>query len=149
MSTNVVLLVEDNDDDVELTMRSFAKHKLSSKVVVMRNGQEALDYLFRQGSYAQRDPAEIPSVILLDLKLPKVDGLEVLRQIRSQAATKCIPVVVLTTSSQTQDKLESYSSGVNSYIRKPVDFDQFMEVTRQLGIYWLTINEPPPIKIGD
>jgi len=144
MNGKMVLLVEDNDDDVELTLRSFQKNKLSNKVIVTRNGQEALDYLFAQGAYAQRDRTEMPVLILLDLKLPKVDGLEVLHQIRTHPETKCIPVVVLTTSSQPKDKFESYSGGANSYIRKPVDFDQFMEVARQFGIYWLMVNDPPP-----
>ncbi len=144
MSTKVVLLVEDNDDDVELTMRSFQKHHLSNKVVVKKNGQEALDYLFSQGMDVSRDPSEMPVLILLDLKLPKVDGLEVLRQIRANASTKYIPVVVLTTSSQMIDKTQSYDYGANSYVRKPVDFDQFIEATRQLGIYWLVVNDPPP-----
>jgi two-component system response regulator len=143
MNSKVVLLVEDSDDDIELTLRSFAKHKLSNKIVVARNGQEALDYLFMKGNYATRDRVETPVVILLDLKLPKVDGLEVLHQIRAHPETKCIPVVVLTTSSQAKDKFESYNGGANSYIRKPVDFDQFMDVTQQLGIYWLMVNDPP------
>src|SRR5690242_6121369 len=111
MNTKVVLLVEDNDDDVELTMRSFKKHNLSNKVVVTRDGQEALDYLFAQGAYSQRDPAEMPVLILLDLKLPKRDGLEVLQQIRSHPSTKYIPVVILTTSSQMKDKIQSYDNG--------------------------------------
>jgi two-component system, response regulator len=144
MNTKVVLLVEDNDDDIELTQRSFDKQKLSNKIIVTRNGQEALDYLFLRGAYARRNPAEVPVLILLDLKLPKVDGLEVLRQIRSHSETQCIPVVVLSTSSQDKDRFESYNSGANSYIRKPVDFDQFMEVTRQMGVYWLMVNDPPP-----
>ena len=143
MKNKVVLLVEDNDDDIELTMRSFQKNNMANHIVVARNGQEALDYLFRQGAHAQRSD-ELPVLILLDLKLPKVDGIEVLRQIRLNPKTKCIPTVVLTTSSQAQDKIQSYTQGANSYIRKPVAFDQFMEVTRQLGIYWLMLNDPPP-----
>ena len=144
MNGKVVLLVEDSDDDIELTLRSFKKHNLSNKIVVARHGQEALDYLFFQGTYAQRDKTEFPVLILLDLKLPKVDGIEVLHQIRAHPETKCIPVVVLTTSSQTKDKWESYSGGANSYIRKPVDFDHFTEVAKHLGIYWLVVNDPPP-----
>ncbi len=147
MIKKVVLLVEDNDDDVELTMRSFEKHQISNKLVITRNGQDALDYLHTQGSYAARDRTEIPVLILLDLKLPRVDGFEVLRQIRSHPTTQSIPVVILTTSSQASDKLQSYRAGANSYVRKPVDFDQFMEVTRQLGIYWLTVNDPPPASL--
>jgi two-component system, response regulator len=137
--------VEDSEDDVELMLRSFKKHNLSNKVEVTRNGQEALDYLFGRGSYAKRDAAELPALILLDLKLPKLDGVEVLKQIRSNRATKYIPVVVLTTSSQMIDKIRCYDNGANSYVRKPVDFDQFIEATRQLGSYWLMVNDPPPV----
>jgi two-component system, response regulator len=126
-------------------LRSFKKHNLSSKVEVTRNGQEALDYLFAQGAYSQRDHKEVPALILLDLKLPKLDGVEVLKQIRSNPVTKYIPVVVLTTSSQVTDKIRSYDNGANSYVRKPVDFDQFIEATRQLGNYWLVVNDPPPL----
>ena len=147
MNNKVVLLVEDNDDDVELIMRSFERHKLSNKIIVTRNGQDALDYLLSQGSYASRDRTETPVLVLLDLKLPRMDGLEVLRQIRSNPFTQCIPVVILTTSSQASDKLQSYKTGANGYVRKPVDFDQFMEVTRQLGIYWLMVNDPPPLNL--
>jgi two-component system response regulator len=145
MNNHVVLLVEDNDDDVELIMRSFEKHQLSDKIVITRNGQDALDYLLFKGSFVTRNRAEIPALILLDLKLPRVDGLEVLRQIRSHPMTQYIPVVILTTSSQASDIMQSYQSGANSYIRKPVDYDHFKELTRQLGLYWLTANMPPPI----
>ena len=141
----VVLLVEDSEDDVELTLRSFKKQKISNPIVVMRNGEEALNYLFAHGPFAGRDKAQIPVLILLDLKLPIVDGLEVLRQIRASDATKLIPVVILTTSSEDGDKLTSYDLGANSYVRKPVDFDEFVEATRQLGLYWLLLNEPPPL----
>jgi two-component system response regulator len=144
MDHKVVLLVEDNDDDVELTLRAFKKHNLSNKVEVAHNGQEALDYLFGQGAHAGRDVSELPVLILLDLKLPKVDGVEVLRQIRIHPSTKYIPVVILTTSSQQADKIRCYDNGANSYVRKPVDFEQFTEATRQLGIYWLMINDSPP-----
>ena len=144
MSQKVVLLVEDNEDDVELTLRSFKKQNISNPIIVARNGEEALDYLFARGAYAGRDAAQIPVLILLDLKLPIVDGLEVLRQIRAAETTKLIPVVILTTSSEDRDKLSSYGSGANSYVRKPVDFDEFVEATRQLGLYWLLLNEPPP-----
>ena len=147
MKSNVVLLVEDNDDDVELIMRSFERHKLSNKVVITRNGQDALDYLLTQGPFAARDRSESPALVLLDLKLPRVDGLEVLRQIRSHPMTQYIPVVILTTSSQASDKLQSYQSGANSYVRKPVNFDHFMEITRALGIYWLAVNDPPPANL--
>jgi len=145
MSDKIVLLVEDSDDDIELTLRSFKKHNLSNQVIVARNGQDALDYLSGQGIFAGRNTAELPVLILLDLKLPKVDGIEVLQRIRANPATKYIPVVVLTTSSQLTDKLQSYDMGANSYVRKPVDFDQFVEATRQLGIYWLMVNDPPPV----
>ncbi len=147
MNDKVVLLVEDSDDDVELTLRSFKKHELLNKIVVARNGEQALDYLFIRGAFSQRDKTEMPVLILLDLKLPKVDGIEVLRQIRSHPNTKCIPVVVLTTSSQMKDKRDSYTEGANSYIQKPVDFELFMNVTKQLGLYWLTVNDPPPLNI--
>ena len=142
MSEKIVLLVEDNSDDVELTLRSFKKHGIKNKVVIARDGVEALDYLFGTGQYGGRAAPEPPVVVLLDLKLPKVDGLEVLRQVRSSPATRNIPVVVLTTSSEQKDKIQSYSLGANSYIRKPVDFEQFIEATRQLGLYWLMLNEP-------
>ena len=145
MNEKVALLVEDNPDDVDLTLRSFQRHKIVNRVVVAKNGAEALDYLFQKGPYAQREPGN-PVLILLDLKLPKVDGIEVLRQIRSQELTKIIPVVVLTTSNEEKDKADSYASGANSYVRKPVDFERFMEATRQLGAYWLMLNEPPPLK---
>ena len=144
MNDKVVLLVEDNDDDVELTLRSFQKHNLASKVVVAKNGQEALDYLFAKGVYAGRDAKDSPVLILLDLKMPKVSGLEALLRIRAEPTTKYIPVVVLTTSSQMQDKTQSYDNGANSYVRKPVDFEEFIEATRQMGIYWLMVNDPPP-----
>src|SRR5687767_12879065 len=141
MGDKIVLLVEDNPDDVELTLRSFKKHGIKNKVVIARDGVEALDYLFGTGQYGGRAVHEAPVVVLLDLKLPKVDGMEVLRQVRSNPATRTIPVVVLTTSTEQKDKVQSYSLGANSYIRKPVDFEQFIEATRQLGLYWLMLNE--------
>ena len=140
----VILLVEDNPDDEELTRRALKKSNVSNPLVVVRDGVEALDYLFARGTHAGRDPEEIPQVILLDLKLPKIDGLEVLRQIRSDARTKLYPVVILTSSTEDQDMLRGYGLGANSYIRKPVDFTQFVEAVRQLGLYWLVLNQPPP-----
>jgi two-component system response regulator len=144
MDKREVLLVEDNDDDVELTLRSFKSQKFPNTIVVARNGQEAIDYLFAKGSYAGRDMKRIPVVILLDLKLPVLDGMAVLRQIRANELTKLIPVVILTTSSEDKDKITSYDLGANSYVRKPVDFDEFIEATRQLGLYWLLLNEAAP-----
>ncbi len=146
ISERAVLLVEDNDDDRELTLRSFEKHGIANKIVVARNGVEALDYLFCRGAYAGREIEETPALILLDLKLPKLNGLEVLREIRSNPYTKRTPVVMLTSSNEEKDKIESYDLGANSYVRKPVDFDRLLEVTRQLGLYWLVMNEPPPAK---
>jgi CheY-like chemotaxis protein len=141
----VILLVEDNPDDEALAIRALKRHHVGNEIIVARDGVEALDYLFGTGVYADRNPNLPPSVILLDLKLPRVDGLEVLRRVRASEATKLLPVVVLTTSSEEQDLLDSYSLGCNSYIRKPVDFLQFSEAIRQLGMYWLLMNEPPPL----
>jgi two-component system response regulator len=138
-----ILLVEDNPDDEALTIRAFTKNSIQNPIVVARDGQEALDYLYAQGSYAARSAAQDrPVLILLDIKLPKLNGIEVLRQIRSHDTTKLIPVVVLTTSKEEDDLVKSYSLGANSYIRKPVDFMRFMEVVKQVGIYWLMLNEP-------
>jgi CheY-like chemotaxis protein len=144
MNEGVVLLVEDNDDDVELTLRSFGKQNIANPIVVARDGQEALDYLFAQGAHAGRDAGQKPVLILLDLKLPRVDGITVLRQIRANASTQLIPVVILTSSGEDKDKINSYGLGANSYVRKPVDFDRFLEATKQLGCYWLLLNEAPP-----
>jgi len=138
-----ILLVEDNPRDVELTMRAFNKHKLANKVQVVRDGAEALDYLFATGAYKHRNAEDHPKVVLLDLKLPKVDGLEVLRQVKSDERTKTIPVVVLTSSREEKDVLESYKLGVNSYITKPVDFDKFLDAVGELGMYWLLLNQAP------
>jgi len=139
-----ILLVEDNPDDVELTLRAFEKNKILNSIAVARDGAEALDYIFVRGAHAERDPRDGPAVILLDLKLPKVDGLEVLRQIRADPRTRLTPVVVLTSSREESDRLRSYSLGANSYVQKPVDFDRFSEAARQLGLYWLVLNEAPP-----
>lgn len=141
----IILLVEDNPDDEALAIRALKRHHISNEIVVAHDGVEALDYLFATGIYAGRDIGIKPTVVLLDLKLPRVDGLEVLRRLRSDERTKLLPVVVLTTSNEEQDMLNSYSLGCNSYIRKPVDFLQFSEAIRQLGMYWLLMNEPPPI----
>lgn len=149
MSRKVVLLVEDNPDDVELTLRAFRKNNLMNEIVTVRDGAEALDYLFGGGAYADRDTIILPQLVLLDLKLPKVDGLEVLRQIRANERTKLLPVVVLTSSREEQDLMQSYSLHANSYIRKPVDFDRFRESVQQLGLYWLVLNEAPPMSLED
>ena len=140
----VILLVEDNPRDEELTLRALQKNKIANPVIVVHDGVEALDYLFRTGSHAGRDPEAMPQVVLLDLKLPKLDGLEVLRRIRASDETRLLPVVILTTSSEDQDRLDGYSLGANSFVRKPVDFAEFSEAVRQLGLYWLVLNEPPP-----
>lgn len=140
----VILLVEDNPDDEALTLRALMKNNIMNKVVVARDGVEALDYLFGTGAHAGRDVSDQPQVVLLDLKLPKVDGHEVLRRIRANDRTRLQPVVILTTSNEDRDIISSYQLGANSYIRKPVDFDQFMEAVRQLGLYWLVLNVPPP-----
>lgn len=140
-----ILLVEDNQDDEALSLRAFERNNIRNPVVCVRDGQEALDWIFGEGAYAGRDRRhERPAVVLLDLKLPKVDGLEVLRRIRANSATRLTPVVILTSSREERDRLEGYSLGANSYIQKPVDFEQFVEAIRQLGLYWLVLNEPPP-----
>ena len=145
MNDRVIILVEDNPKDEELTLRAFKKNNILNPVVVARDGVEALDYLFARGGHANREPAALPQLILLDLKLPKVDGLEVLRTLRADGRTKLLPVVVLTSSNEEQDLIRSYSLGANSYVRKPVDFAQFLEATRQLGLYWLILNETAPL----
>jgi CheY-like chemotaxis protein len=141
----IILLVEDNPDDEALAIRALKRNHISNEIVVAHDGVEALDFMFGTGMYVGRDISIKPTVILLDLKLPRVDGIEVLRRLRKDDRTKLVPVVVLTTSSEEQDMLDSYSLGCNSYIRKPVDFIQFSEAIRQLGMYWLLMNEPPPV----
>jgi two-component system response regulator len=136
--------VEDNPDDEALTLRALQKNKIKNRVVVTRDGVEALDFLFCTGTYAERDPREMPQIVLLDLKLPKVDGLEVLRRIRADERTRLLPIVILTSSNEEKDLIEGYKNGANSYVRKPVDFDQFVEAVQQLGLYWLVLNELPP-----
>ncbi len=143
MKTKVILLVEDNPDDVQLTLRALKKSNIMNEVIVAPDGIEALEYLFGTGKYEGRDAKIQPQVVLLDLKMPRMDGLEVLQRIRKDERTKLLPVVVLTTSNEDRDRVESYKLGANSYIRKPVDFNQFAEAVRQLGLYWLVLNEAP------
>jgi two-component system, response regulator len=140
----MILLVEDNPDDEALTIRALKKNNIGNRLVIVHDGVEAIDFLFCTGAYADRDPREAPQLILLDLKLPKLDGLEVLKRIRADERTALLPVVVLTSSKEEQDLLRSYKLGANSYVRKPVDFSQFLDAVRQLGLYWLVINEAPP-----
>ncbi|ACC82066.1 MULTISPECIES: response regulator [Nostoc] len=140
----MILLVEDNPDDEALTLRALKKNNIMNEVVVARDGVQALDYLFGKGVYADRDMSVMPNLILLDLKLPKMDGLEVLRHLRADERTKILPVVILTSSKEEQDLINGYSLGANSYVRKPVDFSQFSEAVRQLGLYWFVLNESPP-----
>lgn len=144
MQNGVILLVEDNADDEELTLIAFRQSNISNEVVVAHDGVEALDYLFGSGAWAGRDSSRKPAVVLLDLKLPRLSGLEVLERIRADARTSTLPVVILTSSREEQDLAESYRLGCNSYVRKPVNFDQFVASARQLGLYWLLVNEPPP-----
>ena len=142
-----ILLVEDNPADVTLTLRALKKANIVNGVVVARDGIEALDYLFAKGQYAERDKKELPIVVLLDLKLPKVDGIEVLKQVRNNPLTKLLPVVILTSSKEESDVQKCYEYNCNSYVRKPVDFNQFAEAVKQLGLYWLVLNEPPKFKV--
>jgi two-component system, response regulator len=146
MDDKIILLVEDNADDEKLTLRALKKNNIGNDVVVARDGLEALDYLFGTGPHAGRSANALPQVVLLDLKIPKLDGLEVLRRLRADPRTRLLPVVILTSSNEEQDRFSSYGLGANSYVRKPVDFNQFSEATRQLGLYWLVLNEPPPTK---
>jgi len=143
MKNRVILLIEDNDDDVVLTMRALKKNNILNEVVIAKDGAEALDYMFGTGKYKERDTREQPQLILLDLKLPRIDGLEVLKKMRTDHRTKLLPVVILTSSKEQSDLVDGYGSGANSYIRKPVDFKQFTEAVRQLGLYWLVLNIGP------
>ena len=144
MRSKIILLVEDNPSDVKLTKRALEQNQITNELIVAEDGQEALDYLFATGQYAGRDVRDLPAVVLLDLKLPKIEGLEVLQKIRANEITRLMPVVILTSSDQEADMISSYNLGANSYIRKPVDFRQFTEAVRTLGMYWLLLNEPPP-----
>lgn len=143
MSNRHILLVEDNPDDVKLTLKALERERIANSVEIATDGVEAIEYLFATGKFAGRDTSIMPQVVLLDLKMPRMDGLEVLQRIRSEEKTKLLPVVILTTSNEDRDRIESYKLGANSYIRKPVDFRQFAEAVRQLGLYWLVINEAP------
>lgn len=144
ISHRAILLVEDNQDDEELTLRALAKNNIGNQVSVVRDGQEAVDWLEGTGPHADRDPDNVPALILLDLKLPKIDGLDVLKRLRANPRTALVPVVILTSSKEDRDRLSGYRSGANSYVQKPVDFTAFVDAVRQLGMYWLVLNEPPP-----
>lgn len=146
MNEKVILLVEDNPDDEVLTLDALEANRVGNKVVVARNGVQALDYMFGEGAWAGRTVCELPAVVLLDLKLPKIDGLEVLRRIRADERTLMTPIVILTSSNEDEDRLKGYSLGANSYVRKPVDFDEFVKAAGRLGLYWLLLNEPPPAR---
>lgn len=146
MDDKIILLVEDNPDDVALTRRALEKSNIANEMVVAGDGEEALEYLFCTGRFSGRDPSQMPVVMLLDLKLPKVDGLEVLRRLRSDERTRLLRVVILTSSLEDRDLVAGYTLGANSYVRKPVDFNQFADAVKQLGLYWLVLNEPPPVK---
>jgi two-component system response regulator len=140
-----ILLVEDNPDDVDLTLRAFRQSKIANEVVVVRDGVEALDYLFATGAYQARDPAVLPQVVLLDLKLPRVDGLQVLERVRANPKTRLLPIVILTSSTEENDRMSGYSLGANSYIKKPIDFQEFVDAVRHIGLYWLRLNQSPPL----
>ncbi|OGO17645.1 MAG: two-component system response regulator [Chloroflexi bacterium RBG_16_50_11] len=144
--TETILLVEDNPDDIELTKRAFQKNAIANNLVVAHDGIEALDYLFCRGKYASRNIKETPRLILLDLKLPKMDGLQVLEHLRANGCTRLVPVVILTSSKEEQDLISGYKNGANSYVRKPINFNEFVDAVRNIGLYWLLINEPPPDK---
>ncbi|WNO09940.1 response regulator [Teredinibacter sp. KSP-S5-2] len=145
MKHKVILLVEDNPDDELLTIDALEQNNIGNDVVVARNGIEALDYMFGRGQYEGRDVTDMPAIILLDLKLPKIDGLEVLRQIREDPRTCMQPIAILTSSNEEEDRIKGYKLGANSYVRKPVDFDEFIRAAGQLGLYWLLLNQPPPV----
>ena len=147
MRDKIILLVEDNPDDELLTLRALRKNNVLNEVVVARDGVEALDYLFGTGGYSGRDTAVMPQLILLDLKLPKIDGLEVLKRLRADERTRLLPVVILTSSREEQDMLDGYGLGANSYVRKPVNFEQFVQAIEQLKLYWLILNEAPPAAV--
>ncbi|HEY2955362.1 MAG TPA: response regulator [Candidatus Eisenbacteria bacterium] len=144
MSEKTILLAEDNPDDEELTLRALRKYNITNQIDVVRDGQEALDYLFCRGAYASRSPKDVPQVVLLDINLPKVNGLEVLKRVRTDERTRTVPVVILTSSAEDRDLLAAYNNYANSYVCKPVDFDQFAEAVRNLGLYWLLLNQPAP-----
>jgi CheY-like chemotaxis protein len=144
MEHAMILLVEDNRDDEALTLRALKKNNIQNEIIVARDGVEALDFLFGRGTYAGRDLSVMPQVVLLDLKLPRVDGMEVLRQMRANELTRLLPVVILTSSNEEQDRIGGYRLGANSYVRKPVDFSHFIDAVRQLGLYWLILNQPAP-----
>jgi len=144
MYKKIILLVEDNQDDIELTLRAFNKNNILNKIIVVKDGAEALEYLLQKGKYSNLTIDDYPELVLLDLKLPKLGGLEVLKKIRENEKTSLTPVVIVTSSSEEQDLIQSYKLGANSYIRKPVNFNQFIDAVRQLGLYWLVINEGPP-----
>jgi|SRR5882724_11755657 len=141
-----ILLVEDNEDDMELALHALERGKVANRISVVRDGEEALDFLFCRGAYSKRSFEHPPKLVLLDLKLPKVDGMEVLRQVKGEARTKTIPVVIMTSSKEERDLVNSYNLGVNSYIQKPVDFDQFRETVKNVGLYWVVINLPPVVE---
>jgi CheY-like chemotaxis protein len=147
LKNEVIMLVEDNPDDEALTVRALRKSKVMNEIVVARDGVQALDYLFCEGTHAGRDTSEMPQVVLLDLKLPKLDGLGVLRRLRADERTRLLPVVRLTSSNEEQDRVNGYGLGANSYVRKPVDFEQFVAAATQLGLYWLVLNEPAPMRL--
>jgi two-component system response regulator len=147
MKNNTIMLVEDNPDDEALTVLALKRNRIVNEVVVARDGVQALDYLFGEGAYAGREVTEMPKVVLLDLKLPKLDGLGVLRRLRADDRTKLLPIVMLTSSNEEPDRINAYGLGANSYVRKPVDFDQFVAAAAQLGLYWLVLNEPPTKRV--